>query len=99
VTERKRLKIRMERVMTGRKRRKRTPFFLSAHELEELGIPRQIWELPRLELCEKLVLTRIHSFGAKSGMPTNDELAQFVRTKMWEIIHVLANRPRAPFFV
>jgi hypothetical protein len=85
--------------MAGRKQGKRTPFFLSDHELEELEIPRQIWELPRLELCEKIVLARIHNFGAKGGIPTNDKLVQSVWTKMWEIIHVLANRPRAPFFV
>ena len=80
--------------MAGRKQGKRTPFFLSDHELEELEIPGQSWELPRLELCEKLVLARVHSFGAKGGTATDDELAQFVWTKMWEFIHVLTNRRR-----
>jgi len=92
----KRIKIKMENIIAATKRRKRTPFFLSDLELEELGIPKQIWELPDLDLCEKLVLARIHSFGEKGGEPTNNELIEFVWTKMWQIIHILANRSSVP---
>ena len=92
MAEKKRMKIRMENIMAGSKRGKRTPFFLSDVELEELEIPRQIWELPGLDLCEKLVLARINSFGEEGGEPTDDELARFVWTKVCQIMHVLANR-------
>jgi len=93
MAKKKRIKIKMEGVIANAKRGKRTPFFLSDLELKELEIPKQIWELPELDLCEKLVLARIHSFGETGGEPTNDELIKFVWTKIWQIMHILANRP------
>lgn len=93
----KRIRIRMKSVIAGAKRGKQTPFFLSALELEELEIPKRIWGLPDLDLCEKLVLARIHSFGKKGGEPTNDELVKFVRAKVWQIMQILANRSSVPF--
>lgn len=96
MAKKKRIKIRMESIATNTKRGKRTPFFLSDLELEELGIPKQIWELPDLDLCEKLVLARIHNFGESGGEPTNDELIKFVWVKMGQIIYILANRSSVP---
>ena len=96
MAEKKRIKIRREGVIANAKRGKQTPFFLSDLELKELEIPRQIWKLPDLDLYEKLVLTRIHSFGEKGGEPTDSELVKFVLAKMWQIIHILANRSSVP---
>ena len=96
MVKKKQIKIKMESVIANAKRGKQTPFFLSDLKLKELEMPKQIWELPELDLCEKLVLARIHSFGEKGGEPTNNELIEFVWTKMWQIIHILANRSSVP---
>ena len=80
-------------IIAGTKQRKQTPFFLSNRELKELKIPKEIWELPNLDLYAKLTLARIHSFEQKGGEPTNDELVKFIWIKLNQIIYVLANRP------
>ncbi|MHC4258906.1 MAG: hypothetical protein ACYSTF_00625 [Planctomycetota bacterium] len=92
--EKERTKIRMENIRGRAKLQKRTPFPLSNRELKELEIPKEIWELPKLDLCEKLVLARIRGFGEEGGELTHEELGEFVWSKLSQITHILAKRSR-----
>lgn len=92
MAEKKKIKVRMERIIASTKQRKQIPFFLSGSELEELEIPKPIWELPDLDLTEKLILTRIHHFGSRGGQPTNEELLNCVHSKVWQIMQIPTKR-------